>query len=93
MSREHLNELNKIKILKRLKRIEGQIRGIQGMIIEERPCPDVLMQIAAVKSALHKINKLVLEDKINAYYQYAGDLDDSQNSLDEIIDLMIKFIS
>jgi DNA-binding FrmR family transcriptional regulator len=39
----------------RLRRIEGQVRGLQGMVDEDRWCPDILQQIAAVKAALDKV--------------------------------------
>ena len=48
-------------INKRLKRIEGQIRGIQKMVDEDKPCEDILIQIGAVKSALHKTGQTILE--------------------------------
>jgi DNA-binding FrmR family transcriptional regulator len=45
----------KDELLKRLRRIEGQTRGIQGMVAEDRWCPDVLQQIAAARAALDKV--------------------------------------
>jgi DNA-binding FrmR family transcriptional regulator len=45
----------KDELLKRLRRIEGQTRGIQGMVAEDRWCPDVLQQIGAVRAALDKV--------------------------------------
>lgn len=45
----------------RLKKIEGQVRGIQKMVNEDKPCEDILMQIGAVKSALHKTGQVILE--------------------------------
>ncbi len=48
-------------INKRLKRIEGQVRGIQKMVEEEKSCEDILIQIGAVKSALHKTGQTILE--------------------------------
>ncbi len=48
-------------IQKRLKRIEGQVRGIQKMVAEDKPCEDILIQIGAVKSALHKTGQTILE--------------------------------
>ncbi len=48
-------------INKRLKRIEGQVRGIQKMVNEDKPCEDILIQIGAVKSALHKTGQSILE--------------------------------
>ena len=45
----------KDELLKRLRRIEGQTRGIQGMVADDRWCPDILQQIAAVRAALDKV--------------------------------------
>ena len=45
----------KDKLRKRLRRIEGQVRGVQGMVEEDRWCPDILQQIAAVQAALDKV--------------------------------------
>ena len=87
-----IDELNKIKILHRLKKIEGQIRGIQSMLLDSRSCSDILMQIAAVHSALNRINKLILEEKINSFFNITEDVSQYQNNLDEIIELIIKFI-
>ncbi|MBP8718245.1 MAG: metal-sensitive transcriptional regulator [Candidatus Atribacteria bacterium] len=90
------DEINKVKILHRLKKIEGQIRGIQGMIIDNRSCSDILTQVSAVKSALDRINKIILEEKINSCFNCSEDIYEDisiyQNSLDEIIELIIKFI-
>jgi len=46
---------SKDDLQKRLRRIEGQVRGIQGMVDEDRWCPDILQQVAAVKAALDKV--------------------------------------
>ncbi len=48
-------------INKRLKKIEGQVRGIQKMVNDDKPCEDILIQIGAIKSALHKTGQLILE--------------------------------
>ncbi len=48
-------------INKRLKRIEGQVRGIMKMVDEDKSCEDILIQIGAVKSALHKTGQTILE--------------------------------
>lgn len=45
----------KDQLLNRLRRIEGQVRGIQGMVENDRDCPQVLQQIAAVEAALNKV--------------------------------------
>jgi DNA-binding FrmR family transcriptional regulator len=49
-------------ILKRLRRIEGQVRGIAGMVEDERYCIDVLTQINAVQAALDKVSLELLDD-------------------------------
>ena len=46
---------DKDQLLKRLRRIEGQTRGIQAMVSDDRWCPDILQQIAAVRAALDKV--------------------------------------
>ncbi|AJA49464.1 hypothetical protein CPAST_c33980 [Clostridium pasteurianum DSM 525 = ATCC 6013] len=49
------------KVQARLKRIEGQVRGISEMVDKDVPCEDVLVQINAAKSALHKVGQIILE--------------------------------
>lgn len=53
-------------LIARLKRIEGQVRGIQGMIEKDIYCDDVLNQIAAVQSALKSVGKLLLENHMKS---------------------------
>jgi DNA-binding FrmR family transcriptional regulator len=53
---------NKEKVLARLRRIEGQVRGITKMVEEERYCIDVLTQIAAAKAALESVSLALLND-------------------------------
>lgn len=48
-------------INKRLKKIEGQVRGVQKMVNEDKPCEAILIQIGAIKSALHKTGQIILE--------------------------------
>ena len=50
---------------KRLKRVEGQIKAIDRMIEQDVPCEDILSQINAAKTALHKIGQVVLEGHLN----------------------------
>ena len=93
MNDSYFNQLEKIKILSRLKRIEGQIRGIQGMIIEERPCSDIMVQMAAAKSALNQVGKLILENHVNSWFDSSISSDDiSQDMITEVMELMLKFI-
>jgi DNA-binding FrmR family transcriptional regulator len=52
----------KDQLQKRLRRIEGQVRGVQGMVDEDRYCIDVLTQISAIQAALDKVALGVLDD-------------------------------
>ena len=52
-------------LLNRLKRIEGQVRGIQKMVEEERYCIDIMTQVSAVQSALNSFNKVLLTNHIH----------------------------
>ena len=89
----HFNQLEKIKTLSRLKRIEGQIRGIQGMIIEGRPCSDIMVQMAAAKSALNQTSKLILENHVNSWFDSSISSDDiSQEMITEVMELILKFV-
>jgi DNA-binding FrmR family transcriptional regulator len=52
-------------VTKRLKRIEGQIRGIIKMVEEDKPCEEILIQISSAKSALHKTGQIILEGHLH----------------------------
>ena len=53
-------------IVNRLARIEGHVRKIKSMVEEDRDCPDILIQLAAVRSAINKAGQAVLEDHIDS---------------------------
>ncbi len=64
MVREEKLEVSREAIVKRLKRIEGQIRGLQKMIADERECESIVTQLAAVRSAIDSVGALVLNNYI-----------------------------
>lgn len=53
---------NREALLKRLRRIEGQVRGVQGMVAEDRYCIDVITQVTAIQAALDKVALALLDD-------------------------------
>jgi len=57
--------MNAGAVTKRLKRIEGQVRGIIKMIENEKNCEDILIQIGSAKSALHKTGQVILEGHLH----------------------------
>ena len=60
----YIKEGDKEKLQKRLRRIEGQVRGIQRMVDEEAYCVDILTQVASVVSALEKAGAILLKDHV-----------------------------
>ena len=56
---------DKEKVLVSLRRIEGQVRGINRMVVEDRYCIDVLTQVAAIRAALERVSLTLLEDHID----------------------------
>ncbi|HEY55173.1 MAG TPA: metal-sensitive transcriptional regulator [Dehalococcoidia bacterium] len=62
MTIEEEVEVSQEALLKRLKRVEGQIRGIQKMIAEDRDCVSIVMQLAAVRSGIEGVGALVLNN-------------------------------
>jgi CsoR family transcriptional regulator, copper-sensing transcriptional repressor len=53
------------RIVNRLSRIEGHVRGIKTMVQQNSPCPDVLLQIAAVRGALDRVARIVLDEHLS----------------------------
>ncbi len=62
MKNRENSEVSKDVLLRRLKRVEGQIRGIQKMIAEDRDCASIVMQLAAVRSGVEGVGALVLNN-------------------------------
>ncbi len=80
------------QVLNRLARIEGHVRAIKRMVEEDTPCPDVLMQIAAVRSALNSVGRVILEDHIQSCMVEAVEKDDYKRALRDLKNSLDKFI-
>ena len=82
------------KIRRRLKAIEGQVRGLGKMIDEDRPCLEVLMQLSAVQEALSQIGKLVtrnyLENCVTEALQ-SGNSEEQAKAYDDLMDVIYKY--
>jgi DNA-binding FrmR family transcriptional regulator len=78
-------ELNAMQ--NRLKRIEGQVRGLQKMLSEDAYCTDILTQVSAVQSALNAFNKELLENHIRTCV-----VTDIRNGDDEVVTDLVKTI-
>jgi CsoR family transcriptional regulator, copper-sensing transcriptional repressor len=79
-------------VLRRLKRIEGQVRGIQKMIQEDRYCVDILVQVAAIKSAVHQVGLSILESHTRGCVADAlANHANGEQKIDELMDVIRKF--
>lgn len=83
---------NKTNLLRRLRKIEGQIKGIQRMIDNEKYCADVLIQIAAVRAALNRVGLIIFEDHTKGCVTEAVQTDHCDEKIKELTDLISKFI-
>ena len=84
---------DKSAIVRRLNRIEGQVRGVSKMIDEERYCMDVLQQIQAIKAAISRVEDAVLKDHAATCVENAiasGNVNNQRQKFSELIDLLGK---
>lgn len=82
------------QVLARLARIAGQVAGVQRMVEERRYCVDLLLQIAAIQSALGAVGRLVLDNHIRhcvRHALHAGDEAERERKLTELMDVFDKF--
>ena len=79
------------KLIHRLNRIEGQIRGIKGMVEKNAYCPDIMTQVAAVNAALNAFNKELLANHIKTCV--VNDIRDGRDDIvDELVDTLGKLM-
>ena len=88
---KHRSEKEERDLLNRLNRIEGQIRGIRGMVEKEAYCPDILTQVAAASAALNSFSRELLAQHIGSCV--ADDLRaGSDEKLEELLRLLPKLM-
>ena len=85
---EHMRKEIKTSCLKRLKRIEGQIRGLAGMVEDDRYCIDVVTQIAAAKAALRRVEEEILRDHVAHCVEHAITSGDKADQIAELMDVV-----
>ncbi|MFH1134644.1 MAG: metal-sensitive transcriptional regulator [Pseudomonadota bacterium] len=80
------------KVLDRINRIEGQVRGLKKMVEDDRDCLDVLKQIAAAAGALRSLGAVILEDHLKGCVTRAvTNQDHVEETLREVVDIFNKF--
>ncbi len=84
---------DKDALIRRLSRIEGQVRGVSRMIDEDRYCIEVLQQVQAIKAALERVEDVVLRDHTRTCVQAAiesGDADEQCEKFNELVELFAR---
>lgn len=82
---------HKAALLKRLNRIAGQVRGISGMIEQDRYCIDILTQVSAIHSALDAVAMQLLRDHTQGCVQTAIKSGKGDHAMDELMQVVRKF--
>ena len=76
---------------KRLKKINGQVAAVDRMIDEDVPCEEIMVQINAIKSAIHKVGQIVLEGHINHCVREGIEHGDADKTIEEFTEVIKQF--
>ncbi|MDX9917531.1 MAG: metal-sensitive transcriptional regulator [Gudongella sp.] len=80
---------DKDSLVVRLRRVEGQIKGIQKMVEEDKFCGDILIQISAARSALNNVGGLILENYMK--HCLVDSPEGEGKNMDQLIEIMLKY--
>ncbi|MGB3495100.1 MAG: metal-sensitive transcriptional regulator [Elainellaceae cyanobacterium] len=80
------------RVINRLSRIEGHIRGIKSMVQESRPCPEVLVQVAAVRGALNRVSRIILDEHLTECVGRAAREGNIEEELEELKSALDRFL-
>jgi DNA-binding FrmR family transcriptional regulator len=84
---------DKADVQARLKRIEGQVRGVQRMVDEDRYCIDILTQVNSIKAALDKVALVLLKDHVDHCVADAVRAGEGEEKLEELTAAIGRFLS
>jgi len=79
------------EIVDRLSRIEGHVRGLRKMVEEDKSCPEVLIQAAAVRAAIDKVARIILEDHIETCMKEAVKAEKTDEYITELKEALSRF--
>lgn len=86
-----LNNQEKSNLTKRLRRISGQINGIEKMVNDSRYCMDILQQVAAARSALNQVALIIMESHTKSCVVSAIKENRSEEAIEELMEVLSKF--
>lgn len=81
------------QIINRLSRIEGHIRGIKTMVAEGRPCPEVLVQLAAIRGAIDRVARIILDEHLSECINRAAHNGNIEVEIEELKAALDRFFS
>jgi len=84
----HSYSKDRAQLVRRLSRVEGQVRGIARMIERDEYCVDILQQTAALRAAVDAISILILEDHVQGCVRTAAERGEADKYVDEVIDVV-----
>lgn len=93
MVKEKTDDVLQDKLLNRLRRVEGQVRGIHKMVEEQRDPQDIIIQLAAIQSALNKVSMNLLEKHTKQCVTNAVKSGNSEKAAKELTELMERFMN
>jgi DNA-binding FrmR family transcriptional regulator len=88
----HSYTKDRSELLNRLRRVEGQVRGSQGLVEHEAYCLDILQQVEAVTAAMDGVAMLVLEDHIDGCLTHAIETGQGQPYVDEVMQVVRRAV-
>jgi DNA-binding FrmR family transcriptional regulator len=84
----HSYSRDKAQLVRRLSRMEGQVRGIARMIEREEYCVDILQQTSALRAAVDSLSILLLEDHVKGCVRTAAERGEADQYVDEVVDVV-----
>ena len=86
------NEVSKEDILNRMKKVEGQVKGIQKMIDEDKCCGDIMIQISAIRSAINKVGGLIMDRYVKECLRKPCEDRNNDKNIEEIIETIVRYV-
>ncbi len=81
------------EVLNRLARIEGHVRGLRKMVEQDKGCPDILLQVAAVRAALNQVGRILLEDHMETCVLEAAKEGTGEKAIEDLKVALMKFMT
>ncbi|MDP3486366.1 MAG: metal-sensitive transcriptional regulator [Bacillota bacterium] len=79
-------------VIRRLRRVEGQVRGVQKMVVEDRYCLEILTQITAIRAALDKVGMQILDGHARGCLSAAIKSGNADESIDELMQVLQRYV-